>query len=128
MNRSGVVRPSEMRFLNAFNGRQIDLSEPEFRDLACQKRTEPPVRGSGPFLGRGCHLESRLFGCRGFCKENVSIEVKTAVVSQNRYPVFVVRNLRFGLPDVTVPYTRGFYSRGLFSCAQFRSQRTTEQG
>jgi hypothetical protein len=30
--------------------------------------------------------------------------------------------------DVTVPDSRGCYSRGLYSCAHFRSQRTTKQG
>jgi hypothetical protein len=29
---------------------------------------------------------------------------------------------------VRVPDTSGRFSRGLFSCAQFRAQRTTEQG
>jgi hypothetical protein len=37
MNRSRPVRPSQVRFWNAFDGCQIDPSEPEFGDLIHKK-------------------------------------------------------------------------------------------
>jgi hypothetical protein len=68
-----LVRLSDVRFWTAAKLTHLNRNSVI---VFINKLTEPPVGGSEPFLGRGCHLECYCLVAVAYAGSNPAVEVK----------------------------------------------------